>query len=297
MKIEQLIVQHLYNSKKVTLQDIGIFTLSQDVAIPFESDKDSAMPENAIRFEFDKKAKQDDDLITFIVSQTHKIKPLATSDLESYSLLAKQFLNIGKPFPIEGLGVLQKSQAGNYEFVQGNSVNARLDAAPALLKEKTEEEISFSTAPRQQASKKWLWIILVLFIGAAAIACYYFFIKENKDKQLEPVTSTITDTIVPPKDTSTTIIPAIPDSTAAINTVPKTDSSTFKVVIKEYPNKESAEKAFAKYSSYGHKLLLYPKDSSVYKIAMPFTRPLSDTLRTKDSIGVFFNTKTYIEIN
>ena len=135
MKIEQLIVQQLYNSKKVTLQDIGAFTLSPDVMLPSD-EKEAVMPENAVTFIFDKKAKQDDDLIAFIVSQTRKIKPLATSDLESYSILAKQFLNIGKPFPIEGLGVLQKSQAGDYEFVQGQSINAKTGCRSCPLKRK-----------------------------------------------------------------------------------------------------------------------------------------------------------------
>ena len=68
------------------------------------------------------------------------------------------------------------------------------------------------------------------------------------------------------------------------------DSGTFRMQV-------PAEKAFARYSSFGHKLLLYTKDSSIYKIAMPFTRPLADTLRTKDSLHTFFDTKTYVEKN
>ena len=43
----------------------------------------------------------------------------ASADLDSYLVLGKQFLNIGKPFIIEGLGVLEKSQQGDYEFRQG----------------------------------------------------------------------------------------------------------------------------------------------------------------------------------
>ncbi len=142
MKIEQLIVQHLYNSKKVTIQDIGSFTLSPDMPLPLDNEKDMNMPENAVTFQYNKKAVQDDDLIEFIVSQTRKIKPLATSDLESYSILAKQFLNIGKPFPIEGLGVLLKNQAGEYEFIQGTHINAKLDAAPALCIKKKLMKLS-----------------------------------------------------------------------------------------------------------------------------------------------------------
>lgn len=296
MKIEQLIVQHLYNSKKVTLQDIGTFTLSPDVVMPAENDKESNMPENAVRFEYNKRAVQDDDLISFIVAQTRKIKPLATSDLESYSLLAKQFLNIGKPFPLEGLGVLQKSQAGEYEFTQGLHINAKLDAAPALLKEKTETEISFSTRGKESSgSKKWMILIALIFVLATAAALYYFLTKGNKDNTVEKVIPSISDTIVIKKDTVAAILPA-KDSTAILPS-PKTDSSTFKIVLKEYPNKELAEKAFTKLTSYGHKLILYPKDSFNYKIAMPFTRPLTDTLRVRDSLKVFFGGSPYIEKN
>jgi hypothetical protein len=297
MKIEQLIVQQLYNSKKVTLQDIGTFILSPDVVIPFENDKDSAMPENAVSFQFNTKARQDDDLIAFIVSHTRKIKPLATSDLESYSILAKQFLNIGKPFPIEGLGILQKTQSGEYEFLQGHSINARLEAAPAQLKEKTKEEISFSTPPREPSGKNWLWVLFLILIAAAGTTIYYFLKKDNTDKQAETATTYVPDSIAKPKDTvvKTTVI--VPDSNTAVAAIPKNDAYTFRIVIKEYSSKEAADKAFLKYTTYGHKLLLYNKDSSTYRIAMPFTSPLSDTLRAKDSLSRFFDTKTYVEKN
>src|SRR5438552_688645 len=52
MKTEHLIVQHLYSTKKVSLQEIGSFFLSDNIALP-ENDKDAQMPDNAIRFEYD----------------------------------------------------------------------------------------------------------------------------------------------------------------------------------------------------------------------------------------------------
>ena len=152
MKIEQLIVQYLYTNKKVTLQDIGVFYLSPSVTISPEQDKDAVLPDNAITFEYNIKAVQDDNLIDFIVKQTRKIKPLATSDLESFTILGRQFMNIGKPLPIEGLGILQKNQLGEYEFIQGHSINPRLEPLPALLREKDKEDIIFTTAPRRQQS-------------------------------------------------------------------------------------------------------------------------------------------------
>ncbi len=296
MKIEQLIVQQLYNSKRVTLQDIGTFILSGDVQVSFENDKDPGMPANAVSFEFNKKASPDEDLIAFIVSQTRKIRPLASSDLESYSILAKQFLNIGKPFPIEGLGVLQKTQAGDYEFIQGHTINAKLDAAPALLKEKRDEEISFSTPPREQPGKKWVWLLLLFLIVAILATLYYFLKNDNKDKQAEQIITT-KDTITKPKDTVIRSTVVIPDTTVAPMITPKKDGYTFKVVIKEFRNKDAAEKFYTKFTNWGYKFVLYTTDSVTYKIAVPFTRPLSDTLRVNDSLRVFYNARTYVETN
>jgi len=295
MKIEQLIVQHLYNNKKVTLQDIGTFMLTGDLQMQLENDKEFSMPENAVSFEVNKRAQQDEELVNFIVTQTRKIKPLASSDLESYTLLAKQFLNIGKPFPIEGLGVLLKNQSGEYEFTQGTHINAKLDAAPALLKEKAVEEINFSTTSKEPApgNKKWLLMLLILFVIAAGAALFYFLRKDNKDNNLEKVVQNTTDTIQVKKDTVVKNIPATPDTVAI--TIPKTDSSSFKIVIREYTDRATAEKILAKFTSFGHKLIVYANDSSSFKIAMPFTRPFSDTLRAKDSLKILFGGKPYLE--
>lgn len=303
MKIEQLIVQQLYSNKKVTLQDIGTFILSADVLIPFENDKDSAMPENAVGFEFNNKAVQDEDLISFIVSQTRKIRPLAASDLESYSILAKQFLNIGKPFPIEGLGILQKTQTGEYEFIQGHSINAKLEAAPALLKEKKDEEISFSTPPREVSGKKWLWLLILIVLGAIAGTLYYFLKSDNKDKQVEQVVSKkdssvkSADTVSRSVDTVSKPITIVHDSTVKKIETHKNNGYTFRVVIKEFNTRGAAEKFYTKYTSWGYKFSLYTNDSVKYKIAVAFTRPLSDTLRVKDSLRLFYNTRTYVDNN
>ncbi|CAN5807261.1 hypothetical protein BH11BAC4_BH11BAC4_16810 [soil metagenome] len=297
MKIEQLIGQHLYNSKKVSLQDIGTFILSPEAALSMESDKESNMPENAVRFEVNKKATQDEELINFIVAQTRKIKPLATSDLESYSILAKQFLNIGKPFPIDGLGVLLKNQAGDYEFTQGSHVNAKLDAAPALLKEKANEEISFSTKGKAPAAgnKKWMIIAGLFFIVAISAALYYFLKKGNKDANLEKIVPDTTASIIPVKDTAVKPVQPVKDTTAAIAVMPTADSIAFNIVIREYSDKATAEKMLAKFSSFGHKLVVHSTDSTHYQIAMPFINPATDSLRARDSLKILFGGKPYVE--
>jgi hypothetical protein len=292
MKVEQLVVQYLYNHKKVTLQDIGSFTIAPEVVIPAENEKDAQLPLNAISFEYDPKAKQDDGLVDFIVQQTRKIKPLATSDLESYSILSRQFLNIGKPLHIEGLGTLLKKQNGSYEFAQGITVNPRLGAAPMQMKEKQQDEIDFSSPEKPRSSKKgWLLLIVLLVLAGIGFSIYYLYNKQKNDTSIEKVE--------PVQDTSTLVVPVITDTTKKITVdstaAPSSDGYSFKVVIKEYATKAAADKAYKRLTDYGHTLVLSPLDSVRYKIAIPFNTPLSDTTRAKDSLSKFFQSKAYID--
>jgi hypothetical protein len=50
VKIEQLVVQHLYQNKELTLQGIGTFYLNPAIALPAEGDKDFVMPDDAFQF-------------------------------------------------------------------------------------------------------------------------------------------------------------------------------------------------------------------------------------------------------
>src|SRR6266705_847795 len=80
VKIEQVIVLHLYNNKQVSLQGIGVFKLDNFVPNQTDPDKELVIPPNSISFEYNPKATEDPSLIDSIVLNTKKIKPLATSD-------------------------------------------------------------------------------------------------------------------------------------------------------------------------------------------------------------------------
>ncbi len=300
MKVEQLMVQYLYQHKKVTLQDVGSFFVAPGFDIQPDSDKEVVLPEGAIQFEYNSKALQDEGLIDFIVQHSRKIKPLATSDIESYSILSRQFLNIGKPLIIEGLGVLQKNQKGTYDFYQGHAVTSKMEAAPVAMREKQQEEISFSTKPREvSSSKNWMMGALLVFVLCTAGAVVYFMTRDNQDLPVSENNILLTDTATTPvgdtagsRASGTSLV-----ARDSVNRLPtaSSDGFSFKVVLKEYQAKTAADKALAKLTTYGHKLLLTQKDSGLFKISMPFTTPLSDTLRAKDSLKRFFGGKPYIE--
>jgi hypothetical protein len=298
MKIEQLLVQHFYIAKQVTLQGIGTFTLSPDFIVPADTDKDIILPENAVSFQFNPRATEDEALIDYIVQQTRKIKPLASADLESYLMLASQFLNIGKPMKIEGIGMLEKSQTGEYYFSPGEFVNTKVEDATVQLKEKSREDISFANeAPSSPANGKKIVSILavIIVLGAIGFAAWYFLKKKNNTEPVAQQSTEQNTAIVPVPDTtkkdSSAMISKRPDSIAIqqpIANTPVDGTYSFKIVFKETNNKAAAIDKMNTMKLRGHKVIMYTADSVTYKLAEPFTLPLSDTAKIKDSLNKYY---------
>ncbi len=286
MKIEQFIVQFLYTSKKVTLQGIGTFTLDPSVLLPMPNDKekDIVLPENAFQFTFNPKATEDTELVNHIVQHTGKMFPLASSDLDSYVTLAKQFLNIGKPLVIEGVGTIQKTQQGDYQFIAGHFITPKIDDFPKQLREKRDESISFESTNKVNNNKRNMqFTIIAILLLLVGFAIYYLMQNSNSDNQsIMTEKSALADSLKP-------------KSVDTAKVANSKDSFTFKIIIKKYPSAEVAESIYNKLTSYGHQLMIIKVDSSNYELAMPFKTPLSDTLRAIDSLKIFFGGAPYVK--
>jgi hypothetical protein len=294
MKTEQLIVQYLYTNKEVTLQDIGTFTISPEISIPAEGEKDTVLPADAIRFEYNPKATQDDGLINFIVEQTRKIRPLASSDLESFIILNKQFLNIGKPLIFEGMGTLQKTQKGDYSFTQAASSHYIHEAAPVVVKENYNDNFTWSTPPKEKSQDggKVAVIGLIAFILIGGGIAAYYFINKNKKEAIpaENVTTIDTAAQAPPKDTAA----LKPVAAAPVRNT--ADTNSFYVVLRTYNDRAAAEKKLSTWKDVGKNVILTIADSATFKIRMPFRASLADTVRIKDSLSKFYGEKASIEL-
>ena len=280
VKIEQVLVQQLYSNKKISLQGIGTFSLDNSVSLPVDSEKGMVIPENAISFEYNPKTGEDEALIDAIVKHTKKIKPLASADLDSFLMLGRQFLNIGKPFTIEGLGTLDKAQTGELVFIPGQFVTPKIEA-PKALKENENEEKSglfpdYDSEVRSNSTRTIFIIALILILGLGAWAAYYFLKKSD-----EPVANDTQQL----QNNSDSAIVKNDTTTAPVST---SDGYTFKIVFKTTKDKTEALKSFNKYKDFGHKVIMYTTDSVVYKVAEPFTLPLTDTGRIKDSLNKYF---------
>jgi hypothetical protein len=274
---------------------MGTFTLSPGFVMPKENDKDAEIPENAISFQCNLRAMSDEALINYIVQQTRKMKSLAAADLDSYLVLGKQFLNIGKPFIIEGMGMLTKNQQGDLEFIKGHSFNTKMETSAPALKEKAENpEISFATEGKPAGSKKGLLITaLIIGLGLIGTTAWYFFSSKN----------TVENTVA---------VPAIQPDTAQTITITKSDTATFKGIDSTLEQEEynfkvvflvtrdsaAANARMVVLTTRGHKIIMYKKDSVNYRLAEPFKLPLSDTTRIKDSLNSFYYLgKAFIELN
>lgn len=298
MKTEQLIVQYLYSNKKVTLQDIGVFSITSDIHIPEDSDKDIVLPVDSIKFLYDPKAPVDDGLVAYIMETTRKIKPLAYSDLESFIILNKQFLNIGKPLVFEGMGTLQKTQIGDYSFTQAATSHVINEEMPKLITEKLKEKVTFATPQKDKNNgnnKTAVWVLLAVIILGAALAAAYFMNTNKKDVAVvNDINAATVDTLPGKQTADTTTLNA--DTAAETAQQNVNDSNSFYIVIKEFSNFAAADKSLTKLTSYGNKLVLTTKDSITYKMRMAFMKPITDTSRIKDSLSKFFQVKAYVEL-
>ena len=179
-------------------------------------------------------ATEDNALISFIAQQTGKIKPLATADLDSYVILSKQFLNIGKPLTIEGIGTIQKNQQGDYEFIPGIFITPKIDDIPRQLREKRDESVSFESESKSGNSKRNLMIaVVILLIALIGLGIYYLLFYKSADE---------IPAAIPPVQTIDTPQTTTPDS-SLLKPTATVDTNKFEVVIRQYATKVAAEKA------------------------------------------------------
>ncbi|MEO6455969.1 MAG: hypothetical protein ABIN97_17945 [Ginsengibacter sp.] len=297
MKIEQVIALHLFSNKEVTLQGIGTFRLDPSIALPSDIEKDVVLPENAISFEYNPKATEDASLIDSIVKHTTKIKPLASADLDSFLILGRQFLNIGKPFIIEKLGTLDKAQAGELIFIPGQFVTPKIEA-PKALKENENEESSglfndYNRKPETNNKKTFAIIAIIIIAGLLGWAFYYFmFSKEQVVKEniaMEQEAATIP--VLQKTDTMSNAIsqPAEKERSTANDT-------SFNIIIRQTNNKQEALLYLKRLTLWGHHVVMHTADSLNFKIGEVINLPLADTARVKDSLSRFYKRQVYVEL-
>ncbi len=283
MKIDQVFIYYLLKHKELPLQGIGIFRLEGTITEPSDPSKPFVIPADAISFEYNPKTTEDPNLVNFISETTGKIKPLASADLDSYLMLGRQFLNIGKPLIIPNMGTIEKIGSGALTFKGGQYAMERLTPVAThqeMEEAEPKEDESFSDFPRKRNSgKPVLYLILLIILGFIAWAVWRYAFDHPEE---ETVTHTdiqpVPDTPPPPVDTTKKVV----------DSIPKSDTIGFQIVVGVYNSLTKAQNRLTDLKKSSKNVVMYTLDSVSYKIAEQFNLPLRDTSKIMGSVRLYY---------
>jgi hypothetical protein len=287
VKFDDLLAQYLYEHKILQLQGIGSFSLEGKVSVPYDQEKEIYYPIEGLTFTHNNKEIIDENLVAFLVQKLGKIQPLVRSDLESYLSNIKQFINLGKPYTIEGVGTLHKNNYGTYEFTPGNFLPVKEELNP----KRENPDHNYPQKTSNTAGRAFLIFLIVVIslavLGGIGWGIYTLVVNNKPAAEEQPVTTTeTTDTLTSTTgiDTASTQLPGAVSPAA-------TDTVAYKMIFEITPSKKRAIartgqlqtlKINAKYDS------VQTGELKKYRIYVIKRLTASDTLRIRDSIARFF---------
>lgn len=300
VKIGPLLAHYLYSNKRLDLPGIGTFVLDNSVTVGTENIKQSKpILLEGVSFESNSSIKEPvEELIQFISAQSGRIKPLAMADLDSYLWLALQFINIGKPYLIEGIGTITKINSGGFAFTTGPILTEKLSEyvareAENIATREADDNYKNIFYPKKEGLnwKKPVAILLILAgIGLAVWGGYNVYKKTSVKKGAEEnIDSKKKNGIIPVTDTNN-----FPVDSSVIEVGQKIPAGKNKFVL-EVTDKSRAVKRFNKLKSFLWDVQMETTDSVSYKIFMLLPAIAADTTRIKDSLSMLNGKRVYID--
>lgn len=286
VKFDDLLAQYLYENKALKLQGIGTFTLDEKVALPSPTEKEIYYPIDGLSFIYNPKIETDEALITFLVKKLAKIQPLVRSDLDSYLSNMKQFINIGKPYTIEGIGTLNKNNQGTYEFTPGNFLPVKEELNPR----RENPDHNYHLESKGSSAGRMVAVILIVLASLAALGgigwgLYTLFEKQDNTTQNVLDTDSLETSITPDTTNPQTIAPVTSQPTAD-------EEVPYKLIFEITRNKERAIKRTAQLNVLKIKAAYDTAtigDTLRYRLYTTMPLKAADTIRVKDSLRRFFN--------
>jgi hypothetical protein len=299
VKIAPLLAHYLYTNKRLDLPGIGTFLLDNSVSVEQENSKQSKSIElEGVTFESNTSIKEpSEDLIQYISTHSGRIKPLANADLDSYLWLALQFINIGKPYLIEGIGSLTKINSGGFDFVPGHVLTEKLKDIVAKEAENMASRAADDNyknifySQKSKATWKKPVVVLLVFAGVVlAIWGGYTVYKKTSDKKESAGNADINKKKenTPQPDTATI------QKDSVIDLVQKIPEGKNKFIL-EVSDRSRAMQRFNKLKNYLWDVQIETKDSVSYKVFMLLPVAGGDTTRVKDSLSMLNGKRVYIE--
>jgi hypothetical protein len=294
LKLAPLLAQYLYTNKRLDLPGIGSFYLDPSALIEVDTPKQQKPTvSDGISFENNSSLHEANDLVSYISAQTGKMKALAAADLSSHLELVQQFLNIGKPFLLEGIGSLVKIKSGKFEFTSGSlqaeklkdltvkeaTVTSAKEESFSSFEPKTNDRLKYTTL-----KKPVMALLILIGAGLALWGGYTVYTNSKKKSVLDTVEASVANITAPVTDTVKINLPAAP-------AIP---SGNYKFVLENAFAKRAFDR-FNRLKTFQWNVQMETKDSLQYKIFMILPAVASDTTRIKDSLTNLNGRKVYIE--
>ncbi len=292
VKIPSLLAQYLYGNQRLDLTGIGSFLLDSSTLPALQQSKQRSALLEGVSFESNPACKESPELINFIAEKTGKMKALASADLDSHLQLAQQFLNMGKPYLFEGIGILTKVKAGEFEFTPitvPTDIIKEQHKADAVEVDQKEEHTgdyeSFLSLPKTKFEwrKPVIGLFLICGIGVTVWGGYMISKKNVKPEVITEQSLIEQTSVVDSLHISDSITAATP-----VVTVP----ANYKYIL-EVAQKKRALKRYNQLKELRWKVDLETTDSVQFKLFMLL--PPSDTTRTMDSLRIVTGRRVYIE--
>ncbi|MEO7311874.1 MAG: hypothetical protein ABIX01_15825 [Chitinophagaceae bacterium] len=274
MNIELLLRQYLYKHKHVVYPGIGKLVFGASAQLPDSLEKGEALPLQDLNFAFNLNEGQDSDFLAFVGAQTGKIKPLASADVESYFMLSKQFINIGKAFVVEGIGSVEKQDNGTFAFTPGYFLPVSEASAaphkPLKIREIAPPVPKTDHKPVSPAINKKMIFAIIGILAVGLLVWGIYRIAFSKSGTVPATVITKPDTTINAKDSAVVIAPGIPAGNAG----------TFKAVLDERFSRGAAEARAAKLRTFNHDARV----DSVARDRFIIYIPLKDTTVSVDTL-------------
>ncbi|MBI1344194.1 MAG: hypothetical protein GC171_14815 [Terrimonas sp.] len=299
MKLSPLLAQYLLANNRLSLAGIGHFLLEENQPVTVDNAGDGKVPQPTIRFRYNPAEKKDEELVSFVASQTGKMKSLAEADINSFIDQVKEFLNIGKPFLFEGIGTLSKMKGGILDFTPAHIISEKNSEATApedepFKPEKHHEDASIGyhdllTSRKPGINIQKRVIIAILIITGLGLAVWGGYSIVKQFGQPEIAVNPQQEPVPPPsspdnRDDSTGI------SKDTTEQVPATGQKvpTYKFIVKEAGYKTALRRYL--YLKEECKLDVYmsTRDSALFKVFFQLPASPADTARMKDSLNLLY---------
>ncbi len=234
------------------------------------------------------------ELIEFIKTHTGKMTALASSDLESFIMLNRQFLNIGKALHLEGIGTLVKAKEGTIEFSPGDMVLERFDERmPEARKASVFEEHPRYDTGNGAGRKLGLIIGIATTLGIIIWGGWKWSQRgvNGSANDSSAAVAVIQPEPVPQSDSAASLVSDSISRRPLIDTTRATGLSLagrYKFIIETTNRKERAMRRYNQLTEIRSGIRLETADSITYKLYFVLPATPADTTRIKDSLKIFY---------